>query len=195
MGDLSKILRRITMPWDTSSPTPQSGPCTALVYPSGQSIPGTGCTKPRIPVHVFKQSVIHRFQVKIRILMTGKCMLIDAFGRQKSGCPGVLYGHYEQNPVLEVRDFSQNTQGKIRFTLRTSPSDTSHLKGFPTPKNGTNSRKTTPLFWECSIPFPIRLSGAESTLKMTANSTYREADRVKDGLEEGEMKGRGVLGG
>jgi hypothetical protein len=55
--------------------------------------------------------------------------------------------------------------------------------------------KATPLFWECSILFPIRLSGAESTLKMTANSTYREADRVKDGLEEGEMKGRGVLGG
>jgi hypothetical protein len=49
------------------------------------------------------------------------------------------------------------------------------------------------MFGDSFISLPIRLSGAELELKIAANSTYWKADRVKDGLEEGEMKGRAVL--
>jgi hypothetical protein len=50
------------------------------------------------------------------------------------------------------------------------------------------------LFWDSFVSLPIRLSGAESELKMAANSTYWEADRVKVGLEEGAIKEKAVLG-
>ena len=56
-------------------------------------------------------------------------------------------------------------------------------------------RKLSSLFSEKRILSPVWLSGAESQLKMTANSTYWEANCVKDGLGEGgNEKGRAVLG-
>jgi hypothetical protein len=53
--------------------------------------------------------------------------------------------------------------------------------------------KTTLLFSEYSILSPIWLSEAESQLKITANSTYWKADRVKDRLEEGERERKGCF--
>ncbi|MCK9593453.1 MAG: hypothetical protein M0Q91_15720, partial [Methanoregula sp.] len=47
--------------------------------------PIIGYIKPRILPHDFKQSVIHRFPVKIPILWAGKSNLIDPFARQNSG--------------------------------------------------------------------------------------------------------------
>jgi hypothetical protein len=51
------------------------------------------------------------------------------------------------------------------------------------------------LFWDPSIPLPIRLSRAELELKMAAIRTYWEMDLVNDGLEEGTEKGRLFWGG
>jgi hypothetical protein len=50
------------------------------------------------------------------------------------------------------------------------------------------------MFSEYFILLFIWLSRGESELKITANSTYWEADRVLDGLGEGESEGRAVLG-
>jgi hypothetical protein len=51
-------------------------------------------------------------------------------------------------------------------------------------------KKRALMFWDSFISLPIRLSGAELELKMAANSTYWKADRMKDGLEEGEREKR-----
>jgi hypothetical protein len=50
------------------------------------------------------------------------------------------------------------------------------------------------LFGDSSIPLPIRLSRAELELKMAAIRTYWEVDLVNDGLEEGAIKEKAVLG-
>jgi hypothetical protein len=78
---------------------------------------------------------------------------------------------------------------KIHFTP-----ETSHLNGFQTPQMALIHEKRAQLFSEKHNTSPIRLSGTKSDLKMTANSTYWEADRMKDRLEEGETKERAVLG-
>jgi hypothetical protein len=49
------------------------------------------------------------------------------------------------------------------------------------------------LFWESRDFLSIWLSGTESKLKITANSTYWEANRLHDGLMEGKKKRRAVL--
>jgi hypothetical protein len=49
---------------------------------------GRGCKKGRIPAHVFKICPYCCFLAKILNIMAGKCSLMDAFGRQKSGCLG-----------------------------------------------------------------------------------------------------------
>jgi hypothetical protein len=56
-----------------------------------------------------------------------------------------------------------------------SPSETFDHKRFPTPKMALIRGKTALFFREYFILVPIYLSGAESTQKITANSTYREA--------------------
>ena len=60
------------------------------------------CTKPRIPAHVFKQSEIHRFLVKIHNLWAGKCTLMDVFGRQKSGVMGYYRRTRNRTPILGI---------------------------------------------------------------------------------------------
>ena len=65
---------------------------------------------------------------------------------------------------------------------------------FPTAKLALIREKTTPLFPDNLIACPVLLSGPESELKMTANSTYREADREFDGLEGGGNEGKGYGG-
>jgi hypothetical protein len=56
-----------------------------------------------------------------------------------------------------------------------SPSETFHHERFPIPKIALIHEKATLLFQEYFILVPIRLIRAESTQKITANSTYWEA--------------------
>jgi hypothetical protein len=53
-----------------------------------------------------------------------------------------------------------------------------------------NQQKTTPLFWKSSISVPLSQSGVELQLKITANSTYWEANIHPDDLEVMDRKKR-----
>jgi len=55
----------------------------------------------------------------------------------------------------------------------------------PTPKLALIREKRALFFPDNPIACPVLLSGPGSELKMAANSTYWEADLLKDGLEEG----------
>jgi hypothetical protein len=57
-----------------------------------------------------------------------------------------------------------------------SPSETFPHKGPPTPEIALIREKTALLFWDSNDSSSIRLSGVESKLKITANSTYWEAN-------------------
>jgi hypothetical protein len=89
----------------------------------------------------------------------------------------VLFGDIKgkRSPVFGDRDFSQNTRQDMNFLLVHSPSETFHHKWFPTPRIALIREKATQIFREYFILALICLSGAESTQKITANSTYREA--------------------
>jgi hypothetical protein len=63
----------------------------------------------------------------------------------------------------------------MHFPLVHSPSETFDHERFPTPQIALIRGKTALMFSEFSILVPIWPSGAESTQKITANSTYREA--------------------
>jgi hypothetical protein len=97
------------------------------------------------------------------------------FWEAKVRGPWVLYGTLTRTPVLGVRDSSLETQENVHFTRTNSPSETSHIYGFPTPKMALIRGKRTLLFSDNRIASPVLLSRAESELKMAANSTYREA--------------------
>ena len=81
----------------------------------------------------------------------------------------------------------------IHFPQPISPSETIPHDGSSTPEIALIREKTALLFWESRDSLPIRLSGAESKLKITANSTYWEANRLHDGLMEEERNRRAVL--
>jgi hypothetical protein len=81
-------------------------------------------------------------------------------------------------PLLRRRLF-QHTRGRS-------------YEWFPKPEIALICEKTALLFSEYSILVLIWPFEAESKLKITATSTCCEADNVKDGLEEGELKGRGA---
>jgi hypothetical protein len=64
----------------------------------------------------------------------------------------------------------------IHFTQPVSPSETISQEGSPAPEIALIREITALLFWESRDSLPIRLSGVESKLKITANSTYWEAN-------------------
>ena len=78
----------------------------------------------------------------------------------------------ERTTLFWDREFSQNTRQNMHFLLVHSPSETFDHKRFPIPKIALIRGKTALMFSEFSILVPIWLSGAESTQKITANSTY-----------------------
>jgi len=67
------------------------------------------------------------------------------------------------------------TWGDVQSSQTYSPSQTFHHKRFWTPGIALIREKATLLFREYFILVLIRLTGAESTQKITANSTYWEA--------------------
>jgi hypothetical protein len=71
----------------------------------------------------------------------------------------------------------------IHFPLPVSPSEIIPQAGVPIPEIALIREKTALLFWESHDSLPIRLSGAESKLKITANSTYWEAKLSSDDQE------------
>jgi len=78
-------------------------------------------------------------------------------------------------PLSIIRD--------IHFPQPVSPSETIPHEGSSTPEIALIREKTALLFWESRDSLPIRLSGAESKLKITANSTYWEANLHFYGME------------
>ena len=127
----------------------------------------------RIPAHVFKPSSILRFNARKRILKAGKCTLMDAFGRQNSDGLGGSTVKGKGTPVLGSGIF-QKTWGDVQSSQTYSPSETFHHERLPTPQIALIRGKTALMFSEYCILVPICLSGAESTQKITANSTYWE---------------------
>jgi hypothetical protein len=98
--------------------------------------------------------------------------------------PSLSHQHQQTLPEREYEaiffsdgdlGFNPGTRKNILSCTPTSPSETFCCDVFPTPKMTLIREKTTLLFSECSILSPIWLSGAESTQKITANSTYWEA--------------------
>jgi len=74
----------------------------------------------------------------------------------------------------------------IHFPQPVSPSKTIPQEWSPTPEITLIREKTALLFLESRDSLPIRLSGAEPKLKITANNTYWEANLHFYGLEQGE---------
>jgi hypothetical protein len=85
------------------------------------------------------------------------------------------------------REFPRSTIRYIRFPLPVSPSEIIPHKGSHVPEIALIREKTALLFWESFNSLSIRLSGAEPKLKITANSTYWEANLRSNGLEQGEV--------
>jgi len=77
---------------------------------------------------------------------------------------------------LNVPGFPRSTMRDIHFPQPGSPSETFPQAGVPTPKIALIQRKTTLLFLNSFNSLSIRLSGVEPKLKITANSTYWEAN-------------------
>ena len=75
----------------------------------------------------------------------------------------------------------------IHFPQPVSPSETIPQEGSPIPEIALIREKTALLFWESHDSLSIWLLGAESKLKITANSTYWEANLRFYGLEYGEV--------
>jgi hypothetical protein len=73
---------------------------------------------------------------------------------------------------LNVPGFPRSTMRDIHFPQPGSPSETFPQAGVPTPKIALIREKTALLFWNSFNSLSIRLSGAESAQKITANSTY-----------------------
>jgi hypothetical protein len=71
----------------------------------------------------------------------------------------------------------------IHLPQPVSPSEIIPHEGSPAPEIALIREKTALFFWESHDSLPIRLSGAESKLKITANSTYWEANLHFYGLE------------
>jgi hypothetical protein len=77
--------------------------------------------------------------------------------------------------VFRERNSGLETKKNLFFFFTYSPSETYLGEGFLHSKAALIREKTALMFPEYSILPPIELSGAESTQKITANSTYREA--------------------
>ena len=72
------------------------------------------------------------------------------------------------------------------MSIDASPSETISRGGVPTPKIARIREKTARMFWDIPAPWPVWQSGAFSQRKITADSTYWEAKRWLDGLEQAE---------
>ena len=66
------------------------------------------------------------------------------------------------------------------MSIDASPSETISRGGVPTPKIALIREKTVLMFWDIPGSKPVWLSGAFSQRKITANSTYWEADLRQD---------------
>jgi hypothetical protein len=77
--------------------------------------------------------------------------------------------------VFGDRSFRLGTTRNLDSGQLTSPSETYLSEGFLHSKTALIREKTALIFSEYSILPSIGLSGAKSTLKITANSTYWEA--------------------
>ena len=73
-------------------------------------------------------------------------------------------------------EFHKNREKTYSFTYTASPSETIFLLRSPTLKISLIREKPALLFWDIPGSKPVWLSGAESKLKITANSTYWEAN-------------------
>jgi len=71
----------------------------------------------------------------------------------------------------------------IHFPQPVSLSETIPQEGSPIPEIALIREITALLFWDSNDSLSIRLSGAESKLKITANSTYWKANLRSNGLE------------
>jgi len=71
----------------------------------------------------------------------------------------------------------------MHFLQPVSSSETIQHEGSPAPKIALIREITALLFWDSFNSPSIRLSGAEPKLKITANSTYWEANLRSNGLE------------
>jgi hypothetical protein len=86
----------------------------------------------------------------------------------------------KRTPVLGSGFFIK-TWEDMQSSQTYSPSETFHHKRFPTPRIALIREKATLLFSESFILALFGLSGAESTQKITANSTYWEAKLKRAG--------------
>jgi hypothetical protein len=84
---------------------------------------------------------------------------------------------------LSVPGFPRSIIRDIHFPQPVSPSETFPHEGIPVPEIALIREKTALLFWESRDSLPIRLSGAEQKLKITANSTYWEVKLSSNELE------------
>jgi hypothetical protein len=81
----------------------------------------------------------------------------------------------KRTPVLGSGIFPKHQAGHACYSQTYSPSETFLSEAFQPPKIALIRGKTALMFSEYFILPPIGLSGAESTQKITANSTYWEA--------------------
>jgi len=85
--------------------------------------------------------------------------------------------------LLSLPGFPRSTIRDIHFPQPVSPSETIPQEGSPIPEIALIREITALLFWESRDSSSIRLSGVESKLKITANSTYWEANLHFYGME------------
>ena len=85
-------------------------------------------------------------------------------------------GKGEKGLFCACQEFSRSTMKDIHFPQPVSPSETIPHEESPTPEIALIREKTAPLFWESHDSLSIQLSGVEPKLKITANSTYWEAN-------------------
>jgi hypothetical protein len=85
--------------------------------------------------------------------------------------------------LLSLPGFPRSTIRDIHFHQPVSPSETIPQEGSPIPEIALIREITALLFWESRDSSSIRLSGVESKLKITANSTYWEANLHFYGME------------
>ena len=142
-------------------------------FEPGLAVPErSGCEKGRILDRLFRTTPILRFfwqntaNYNLKKYLNRPFWLADLLFYRT----GLLV--CKRRAVLGVWNFSRNTPKKMPFTPGTSPSETSHLNRFPTPKMALIREKRALLFWDSFVSPLIRLSGAELELKMAANSTY-----------------------
>ena len=122
----------------------------------------------------FKQSKFHRFSRKNTHLMGRKMNANVRFWEAKHRRAGGVAWSRGKEHLFRIGIFPK-TWGDLQSSQTYSPSETLHNKRFPIPKIALIREKATQLFREYFILVLIYLSGAESTQKITANSTYWEA--------------------